>query len=251
MNTELLIAEVSSSEGNYENSDSGDESCNESEDDISDGEKEAKLKRIEQKKIHSHIVKSYYSNTKVNNNKKRRLTKNKYEKCAICLSFIRKMTFLPCCHFFHEECIDKWNTTNIICPECRIPIFIQDYEQLEDYNQYKIEQIEDTDSFRNNLPIDDNTLAFRYVKDTKLFPAERIEVCNIQPIQKIREMDDLNFIERYEGLLSDEDENRIDALAELIREDPEQARLLRIENEINALNHYSRLHRIVAIVNQL
>lgn len=58
-------------------------------------------------------------------------------KCSICLDSICKETeFLPCCHFFHKTCIDTWLDKNITCPECRIPIFIQNAEQLASYNDY-------------------------------------------------------------------------------------------------------------------
>lgn len=58
-------------------------------------------------------------------------------KCSICLDNICKETeFLPCCHFFHKICIEAWLDKNITCPECRIPIFIQNTEQLTSYNDY-------------------------------------------------------------------------------------------------------------------
>jgi hypothetical protein len=43
--------------------------------------------------------------------------------CSICLEdFKQKKTnavCLPCIHFFHTDCIEKWKTTNSTCPLCK------------------------------------------------------------------------------------------------------------------------------------
>lgn len=45
--------------------------------------------------------------------------------CRICLSEYEvgeRQLFLPCCHGFHVECIDKWFETSHRCPECRTQV---------------------------------------------------------------------------------------------------------------------------------
>lgn len=45
--------------------------------------------------------------------------------CMICLEEYKAgdiVKTLPCLHYFHSNCIDKWLRRNEKCPECRIPI---------------------------------------------------------------------------------------------------------------------------------
>ena len=43
--------------------------------------------------------------------------------CAICLiEFCGKLRLLPCCHWFHENCIFRWLKINSTCPNCRHPL---------------------------------------------------------------------------------------------------------------------------------
>ena len=45
--------------------------------------------------------------------------------CMICLEEYKAgdvVKTLPCLHFFHASCVDKWLCKNERCPECRIPI---------------------------------------------------------------------------------------------------------------------------------
>ena len=45
--------------------------------------------------------------------------------CMICLEEYKAgdvVKTLPCLHYFHVSCIDKWLNKNEKCPECRIPI---------------------------------------------------------------------------------------------------------------------------------
>jgi len=51
------------------------------------------------------------------------------EKCSICLEQLRKhrtpngsVRCLPCCHVFHNRCIDRWLLHNSTCPMCRSDI---------------------------------------------------------------------------------------------------------------------------------
>jgi hypothetical protein len=44
------------------------------------------------------------------------------KECSICKAPIlvgRKQSWLPCCHVFHEECIQRWTSINPSCPVCR------------------------------------------------------------------------------------------------------------------------------------
>lgn len=45
--------------------------------------------------------------------------------CIVCLEEYKAgdiVKTLPCLHYFHSECIDKWLKRNGKCPECRVPI---------------------------------------------------------------------------------------------------------------------------------
>lgn len=47
------------------------------------------------------------------------------DKCAICLSEFEtseNVRILPCAHFFHVQCIDRWLLSNKNCPVCRLSI---------------------------------------------------------------------------------------------------------------------------------
>jgi hypothetical protein len=51
---------------------------------------------------------------------------DKIKECSICIddykigNIIRQ---LKCSHTFHQNCIDKWLTTNKMCPNCRVIIY--------------------------------------------------------------------------------------------------------------------------------
>jgi len=45
--------------------------------------------------------------------------------CGICLRNIREgdmVGSLPCMHFFHKQCIEKWIRIRSVCPSCKNPI---------------------------------------------------------------------------------------------------------------------------------
>jgi hypothetical protein len=99
--------------------------------------------------------------------------------CSICLDQIvfdinnkntKSTKFLPCCHFFHKKCINEWLDKSITCPECRIPIFIQNSEQLISYNAYSL-----TYKPSSNRPINDVMLPLFFMSDNSLFPLEDLE----------------------------------------------------------------------------
>lgn len=196
-----------------------------------------KLKRQRQKdiEIHQKILSKHYKPYL----KRRKVVNNKYiKKCCICLDVIRKAAFLPCCHHFHDKCIQEWSNNNIICPECRIPIFIQDHDQLDDFNSFKIDKL--TVPNLENLSLSDNSLALIYIKDPKHL-SQPIDPISRQKIQHIRNSEDPDFIERYHDIINDSsDESDISDLT------PEQIRHLRTLRELQALQHYevSNLQRI-------
>lgn len=52
---------------------------------------------------------------------------NDYDECAICLqptykTCKRPVTYLPCAHKYHQDCIDKWLKRKPNCPMCKIEI---------------------------------------------------------------------------------------------------------------------------------
>mmetsp|Transcript_13245 Transcript_13245/g.19792 ORF Transcript_13245/g.19792 Transcript_13245/m.19792 type:complete len:485 (-) Transcript_13245:271-1725(-) len=49
----------------------------------------------------------------------------KFRKCMICLEEYedgQELRTLPCFHFYHKECIDKWLQMNTKCPLCKNPV---------------------------------------------------------------------------------------------------------------------------------
>lgn len=48
-----------------------------------------------------------------------------FQVCCICLSKYLdndELRELPCGHFFHVECVDKWLKINALCPLCKCEI---------------------------------------------------------------------------------------------------------------------------------
>jgi len=60
--------------------------------------------------------------------------KELYEKnpCSICYNNINEKYYLPCGHYFHENCVIEWIKNKYICPTCRIPIILyySDYKKM-------------------------------------------------------------------------------------------------------------------------
>jgi hypothetical protein len=122
-------------------------------------------------------------------------------KCLICLDDVEKrrnLYFLPCAHYYHKECIETWMEKQIICPICRIPIFIQNFEQLVSYKEYIINGRTNYDLIRRNISTDDNTLALLFVRDIYLFPLDIVEYPQREKISEIIEREvELPFNELY------------------------------------------------------
>lgn len=130
------------------------------------------------------------------------------EKCSICLEKIYNMkntNFLPCCHFFHDDCIDRWLDKNITCPECRIPIFIKDHEQLEEFYKYLTQQKDNQDLIRRNIPRNDNNISLMYMRDPSLFSIEEVDVIDTIKLLTIMNRPDPSFDEMYEHLFDEDD----------------------------------------------
>jgi hypothetical protein len=213
-----------------------------SEDDISSETlmEKNRLKRQRQKDIaiHQKILSKHYKPQL----KRRKLINNKYvKKCCICLDVIRNATFLPCCHHFHNACIEEWSSNNnIICPECRIPMFIQDHDQLDEFNTFKVNKLIMPNL--ENLSLSDNSLALIYIKDPK-YMHQPIDSGSSQKIQNIRSTEDPDFIERYNDIINDSSDDESDITSDLT---PEQVRHLRTLRELQVLQHYevSNLQRL-------
>ena len=55
-------------------------------------------------------------------------TKGEQKNCSICLEdFVvgDKIIYLPCFHYYHANCIEKWTQSSDKCPLCNIEIKIQ------------------------------------------------------------------------------------------------------------------------------
>ena len=56
---------------------------------------------------------------------KEMLEKGEQKNCSICLDdFVEgdKIIYLPCFHYYHSACIEKWTKTSDKCPLCNIEI---------------------------------------------------------------------------------------------------------------------------------
>lgn len=140
--------------------------------------------------------------------KKKKL--NIYNKCCICLDDIKKpkhAQYLPCCHFFHKICIDKWLEKNTTCPECRIPIFIQDFIQYDSYLKYYTEQKNDLNLVRQNISTNDNAISLRFIQDCELFDIDDIEYNDINKIQALIYSPEPSFEDIYAHLIYSTDES--------------------------------------------
>ena len=77
-----------------------------------------KIKLIEFEKL-KKLIKSYINNKLI-------FAFEKY-KCNICLEGIpieNDVSYLPCLHKFHNQCILKWLNKNSICPICKYSMCI-------------------------------------------------------------------------------------------------------------------------------
>lgn len=132
-------------------------------------------------------------------------------KCSICLELIeykKDLTFITCGHHYHDECINIWLEKKVTCPICRIPIFIQDFEQLEKYRNYLSDQKIKDDLRRRNLPTDDNAMALMFLRDRHLFPKAILELAENNCYTHLLEIpEEPSFEELYgDGFDSEEDE---------------------------------------------
>jgi len=110
--------------------------------------------------------------------------KIQFHKCSICLSYIDKNDkhFLPCCHYYHVTCIEPWLQKNITCPICKMPVFIQTYDQYIEYNKFLTFQRNNLDNTENILSGDHNmALLFikKYRKDIDISTSNANVICDI------------------------------------------------------------------------
>lgn len=134
---------------------------------------------------------------------------NTYNKCSICLEDIivcKFMHFLPCCHFFHKSCVNTWLEKNVTCPECRIPVYIQNVYQYEDYVEFYAKQKLDADLIRRNILTSDNAIALRFVQDTTLFNIYEVEYSDVEKIQSYIHKPELSFDELYGDIFDSDTE---------------------------------------------
>jgi Ring finger domain len=89
--------------------------------------------------------------------------KIQFYKCSICLCFMDQNDkhFLPCCHYYHKDCIERWLQKNITCPTCKTPVFIQTDEQYIEYNKFLVYQRDNPE----NILTSDHNLAVLFIKN--------------------------------------------------------------------------------------
>ena len=58
----------------------------------------------------------------------------KTQQCSICLNSIIDAQYLPCGHYYHKKCINKWLKNNNTCPFCRSIFSRGQYILLNSYN---------------------------------------------------------------------------------------------------------------------
>lgn len=160
-----------------------------------------------------HNKKHKVSDTITSYKKKKRLKKHiiKYDRCSICLEDIVFATFttdnnkyfLPCCHFFHKDCVDQWLENNTTCPECRIPVFIQDDDQLKSYRKYLEIQKNSSELRRDNMPTNDNAISLMFMRDETYFSLDDVELRDNRKFQAMIDMPEPSLDERYGHLNSD------------------------------------------------
>jgi RING finger family protein len=194
------------------------------------------------KRIHERMVNGYYDKSKQKNKNKE---KDNYKKCPICLYRISKkdMEFLTCCHFFHKKCMDIYFQNSILCPICRIPVFIQDSEQLQKFNSYLENQRNNSRLIRQNRPRNDFALSLMFIKDKKLFPMENVEEkakAKLRCIMNINEPNPIiQQIELYYAEEIGESSNDSNIYQELSHQ---ESIALRLYNEEQMLEGYRRRH---------
>jgi len=119
------------------------------------------------------------------------------------------MDFLPCCHLYHNKCITHWLQKNTTCPECRIPIFIQNLEQLEEYNLFKKAKMIDPELRRQNIPVNDTSISIMFLRNADLFTLDEDVISDdisISKIETISNMPEPNISELYANMFSDEED---------------------------------------------
>ena len=79
--------------------------------------------------------------------------------CSICLSQFNNdddLMILPCMHFFHERCINKWFVKEKICPFCKMNFFEEKNENInnesgnENNSENNVEESENNDEESEN-----------------------------------------------------------------------------------------------------
>ena len=73
--------------------------------------------------------------------------------CSICLLEYKNdddIMILPCMHYFHEKCINKWFIKEKICPFCKMIFFEKKNEYDENFNNYDNDSENDNEESENN-----------------------------------------------------------------------------------------------------
>lgn len=145
-----------------------------------------------------HTIKK--KSLKLAKSKKIIIKENKVNLCSICLDSIPEsnLHFLPCCHYFHKECIDTWLELKVTCPECRVPIFIQTHYQLHEYKIYlDKEQSRQSLMSRYGIATNDDSVSLMFMRDPNMFHLEAVESTDLEKFRSIIYYPEPAFRELY------------------------------------------------------
>ena len=179
------------------------------------------------------------------------------KKCSICLEPIEtnNIYFLPCIHFFHSSCIDNWLYRKIICPICRIPVFVNSPDILQKYLSFRDKQKNCQEIKRQNLPTDDNSIAKRFINSINSPPGNNAEEPNSRRVVFANNVNQIPNPISFEYDVQDEQQGQdnFDYPSDIDdNKEPFNLRLIRQNAEINFItNNRFQIPQTIPIENRI